>query len=165
MLLVLSPARPLWPAGWFIEHYGPRLRASHVASRALDALQAKSRRAEVFAPILAVLPPDTHVLGYAAGDFPETSLWKPFGSRRILHIKPTDSAEDMRQRGIQYVLLTTNRVNGPWPEWLQRRDARELHDFTLKMWGSLPPFVWHLVVLNPAGTNFAGLHTHEQAGP
>jgi hypothetical protein len=149
LLVVISPARPLWPAGWFVEQYGLRLRSNKLAARGLAAYEAKSRRAEVFAPLIALLPPDASPLGYAADDFPETSLWKPFGSRRILHVRLSDSAEDMRRRGIKYVLLTSDRLKEPWAEWLQRQDARELHAVTLKMWGSLPPFVWHLVELNP----------------
>jgi hypothetical protein len=149
LLLILSPARPLWPAGWFLQHYGPRLKSSRLASRATDAYEAKSRRAEVFAPVIALLPADASVLGFSAHDFPETSLWKPFGSRRILHVKTSDSAEAMRQRGIRYVLVTVDPAKEPWPQWVQRMDARELQTVTLKMWGSLPPFVWHLVELNP----------------
>ena len=100
--------------------------------------------------MIASLPADASVLGYSADDFPETSLWKPFGSRRILHMKLTDSAEEVRQRGLKYLLVTVDRTKEPWPQWLQRMDARELQTVTLKMWGSLPPFVWHLVELNPA---------------
>jgi len=37
----------------------------------------------------------------------------------------------------------------PWGQWLQRMDARELQTVSLKMWGSLPPFVWRLVELTP----------------
>jgi hypothetical protein len=151
LLLVISPARPLWPSGWVFEHYGSRLRSSKLGTRALDAYETKSRRAEVFAPLIALLPADASVVGYAADDFPETSLWKPFGSRRILHIKVTDSGAEMRQRGIKYVLLTTQHLKESWAEWLQKNDARELHALTLKMWGSLPPFTWHLVELNPPG--------------
>ena len=58
----------------------------------------------------------------------------------------------MRRRGIKYVLLTTGHLKESWPEWLQQRNARELQTVTLKMWGYLPPFVWHLVELNPHGT-------------
>ena len=121
----------------------------------MDAYGAKSNRAEVFAPVIAALPADASVLGYYADDFPETSLWKPFGSRRILHIKLTDSAEEVRQRGIKYLLLVADKLEEPWPEWLKRMDARELQTVTLKMWGSLPPFVWHLVELNPHGAGQA----------
>ena len=149
LVLVISPARPLWPAGWFLRHYGPRLKSSPLAARAMDAYEAKGKRAEVFAPVIAALPGDATVLGYSADDFPETSLWKPFGSRRILHVRISDSAEAMQQRGIKYVLVTIDPAKETWPHWAQRMDARELKTVTLKMWGSLPPFVWHLVALNP----------------
>jgi len=149
LLLVISPARPLWPAACFFQHYGPRLQSSRLASRALDTYAAKGQRSEVFAPVIASLPADAKAIGFYADDFPETSLWKPFGSRRILHVKFTDSPEQIRQRGLKYLLLVTDKLKEPWPEWLARMDARELHTVTLKMWGSLPPFVWHLVELNP----------------
>jgi hypothetical protein len=152
LLLIISPARPLWPAGWFFQHYGPRLKSSRLAVSAMNAYETKSKRTEVFAPVIASLPADASVLGFSARDFPETSLWKPFGaSRRILHVKVTDSAEEMRQRGIRYVLVTIDSAKEPWPQWLQRMNARELHTETLKMWGSQPPVVWHLVELNPPG--------------
>jgi hypothetical protein len=58
----------------------------------------------------------------------------------------------MRRRGIRYALVTIDSAKESWPEWLQRMNARELHAETLKMWGSRPPFVWHLVELNPPDT-------------
>jgi hypothetical protein len=63
LLLVMSPATPLWPAGWCIEHYGPHLRSSKLASRALDTCETKTQRAEVFAPVIAWLPPAASLLG------------------------------------------------------------------------------------------------------
>ena len=93
LLLVISPARPLWPAGWVVQRYGPRLKSNRLATRALDAYETKSRRSEVFAPVIALLPADASVLGYAADDFPEAALWKPFGARRILHVKVSDSGK------------------------------------------------------------------------
>ena len=152
LLLVISPARPLWPAGWFIQHYGPSLKSSRLVSLAVNAYEAKSRRSEVFAPVIALLPADAKIIGFSADDFPETSLWKPFGSRRILHVKTGDSGEEVRQRGIRYMLVTMESPQETWPQWVQRMDAKELQTVTLKMWGSLPPFVWHLVELNPHST-------------
>jgi hypothetical protein len=151
LLLAISPARPLWPAAWFFQHYGPRLQSSRLASVAANAYATKGQRAEVFAPVIAALPADATTIGFFADDFPETSLWKPFGSRRILHIKTSDSPEMMRQRGIKYALLVADKLNESWGEWLQRMDARELQTVTLKMWGSRPAFVWHLVELNTHG--------------
>ena len=102
--------------------------------------------------MIALLPADAKIIGFSADDFPETSLWKPFGSRRILHVKTGDSGEEVRQRGIRYMLVTMESPQETWPQWVQRMDAKELQTVTLKMWGSLPPFVWHLVELNPHGT-------------
>jgi len=94
LLLVISPARPLWPVEWFARHYGAWADSSRLVSRALEAYAAKRTRAEVFAPVIALLPADAAVLGYRADDFPETSLWKPFGSRRILHIKAATRSQN-----------------------------------------------------------------------
>ena len=149
IVLVLSPARPLWPSGWFFRHYGPRLASSQLARRAMETYEAKGSRAEVFAPMLAALPDRMTVLGFSAADFPETSLWKPFGTRRILHLKLGDSAETTRQRGIRFALVSLPPSGETWPEWRQRMNARELKTMDLKMWGSLPPFEWHLVELQP----------------
>jgi hypothetical protein len=153
LLLVISPARPLWPAAWFFEHYGPRLQGSRLASLAMEAYSAKGKRAEVFAPVVALLPADAKILGFSAADFPEPSLWKPFGSRRVLHVKASDSPEEMRQRRIRYALVVADRLNESWGQWLQRMDARELQTMTLKMWGTQPACVWHLVEFNPHGTS------------
>lgn len=153
LLLVVSPARPLWPAGWFLKQYGSRLQSSRLGSRMLSAYAAKGSRADVFGPIVASLPADASVLGFFAYDYPEPSLWKPLGARRILHVKLSDSPEEIRKRGIKYLLVTTDRLHEPWPEWLTRMDARELKTVKLKMYGSQPPFVWHLVELKPHSPN------------
>ena len=153
LLLVLSPARPLWPAEWFIQRHSSRLQSSRLGSLAIAAYAAKGNRGEVFAPVISMLPADASVVGFSADDFPETSLWKPFGARRILHLKTSDTPEEIRQRGIKYALVVEDKLTESWGQWLQRMDARELHTVSLKMWGSHPPFVWHLVEFNPHGAS------------
>jgi hypothetical protein len=37
-------------------------------------------------------------------DDPETSLWWPLGSRRIEHVAPDDTLQDVQSRGIKYIL-------------------------------------------------------------
>ena len=57
------------------------------------------------------------------GDDPETSLWRPFGSRRVENILVTDSAEDMRQRQIRYVVVGgfhLAQMDLKLEEWLER---------------------------------------------
>jgi len=152
LLLILSPARPLWPAHWFFQRYGAGLRSTALGLRAMNAYEVKRGRAQVFAPMVALLPPDAAVVGFIANDYPETSLWKPFGSRRILHVKVSDSPEQLRQRGIKYVLATNDHLLGSWPQWMHRMNARELQCLLLKMWGYQQPYAWHLVELQPHGS-------------
>jgi hypothetical protein len=152
LLLILSPARPLWPAHWFFQRYEATLRSSALGLRAMNAYEVKGTRAQVFAPMVALLPPDAAVVGFMANDYPETSLWKPFGSRRILHVKVSDSPELLRQRGLKYIVATTEHLTESWPEWLQRMNARELQCVSLKMWGYQQPYAWHLVELQTNGS-------------
>lgn len=85
-----------------LRQYGSRLQSSRLGSRLLNSYTIKGSRANVFAPIIAALPADASVLGFYADNYPESSLWKPFGARRILHVKRSDSPDAIRQRGIKY---------------------------------------------------------------
>jgi hypothetical protein len=151
LLLVLSPARPLWPVGRTFKHFEARLQGSKAGQRAFDVYGIQGHRPQAFAPLLALLPDDASVLGYSANDFPEASLWKPFGSRRILHVKLDDSSEKVRQRGIKYVLVVLDDREESWPQWVQQMDARELRKVELRLRGGHEPYVWELIELNPPG--------------
>lgn len=43
-------------------------------------------RAHAFEPALALTPPEVKRLGMVTFDDPEATLWRPYGSRRILHV-------------------------------------------------------------------------------
>ena len=152
LLLIISPARPLWPAAYFLQHYASTFQSSTLGRRAMDVYAVQGGRSTAFAPVVAVLPSDAAVLGYRGDDYPETSLWKPFGSRRILHIQASDSAEQVRQRGMKYLLVITDSFHETWPQWVQRMDARELRTVELRLRGGHEPFVWHLVEINSPRT-------------
>src|SRR5262249_21381847 len=81
LLLIISPPRPLWPANTVLS----KVNASGtLTKRALNVYGTYAKRPESFAPLLAKLPSDLRAVGLVSFDDPETSLWKPFGSRRIL---------------------------------------------------------------------------------
>jgi hypothetical protein len=65
----------------------------------------------VLAPLRSALPPDEKLVGVITFDDPETSLWRPFGSRKILHVAPDDTGEQIRRWGVRYVLVSANRYN------------------------------------------------------
>jgi len=152
MLLVISPARPLWPALTFLNRFGSRLGTNGLAGRLNDVYRVYAHRPYAFAPALELLPPDVHLLGVITKDDPETSLWRPFGSRRIVHVLAHESGDDLRRDGIKYILVKVDQLSEPWPDWLHRVRGHIIASVDLRLRAGQPPTLWHLVALDPSPT-------------
>jgi hypothetical protein len=148
LLVVISPARPLWPANWFCERNSSWLQTTETGKRAIAVYGVYRQRPNIFEPAVKLLPADAAVVGFVSYDDPETSLWRPFSSRRILHVRPGETGKEIRQRGIRYVLVKEEELREPWEQWLRRTDARLLDSVGLRERASRGPYVWHLVELN-----------------
>jgi hypothetical protein len=113
--VILTPSRPLWPAqtilGWLHQSHP----ASALIARAQSVYAVYARRPEAFEPLAAALPPDATLLGMVTFDDPETSLWWPLGSRRVEHVTPADSLQDVQARGIKYIVAPTECLALTWP--------------------------------------------------
>ena len=74
-------------------------------------------------PLLARLPADSLVLGfYSSGNAPETTLWKPLGHRRLVHVPEGDTARDLDQRKLRWVVVSDLALqlnNRTLVEWLK----------------------------------------------
>ena len=108
-VLLLSPARPLWPAVATLD-----LMARHwpipVIKRAAEVYQTYGNRNQALAPVRDALPTDAKKVGLAGeGGELETSLWWPFGSRQIIHVLPDDTSKLVAEKGVQ-VICTNSRV-------------------------------------------------------
>ncbi len=112
-LLVVTPARPLFPAITIFDKLHARHPGTPLIARADTIYTLYRNRSTAFAPALAQLPPDLKILGLFTYDDPEASLWKPFGTRRILHVRPEDTNADLKRAGIEYLLLNTAKM----PDW------------------------------------------------
>jgi uncharacterized membrane protein HdeD (DUF308 family) len=145
-LLVVSPARPLFPAWTLTE------KMHGVPARVREVYAVYHTRNDAFAPMRAALPPDLKILGMVTYDDPETSLWRPFGSRRIEHMCPEDTAQDLKARGIEYVLLRNGATDQwfgcPLDDWLKKMDAEVVEKIPLNLRASRGPLDWYLVKLN-----------------
>jgi hypothetical protein len=146
-LLVISPARPLFPVQRLLD-------SSSLSARARTVYSVYQSRHDVFAPVFAVLPADLKVLGLVAYDDPEASLWRPFGSRRIEHVCPGDTAVDLKARGVDYVLLQEETFvalfDCPLAVWQQRMNAEVVGKVTLSLRASAGPLEWTILRLPPA---------------
>ncbi|MDW8311056.1 MAG: hypothetical protein RMK20_16915, partial [Verrucomicrobiales bacterium] len=92
---------------------------------------------------------DANPLGFVTFDDPETSLWRPFGTRRIIHVRKPDTAQSLRQRGIRYVLVTQDRLQMLHGETLtqlqERLDAEVFTELTLRLRAGRAAERWYLL--------------------
>ncbi len=149
LLLILSPPRPLWPAKTVLQALDAEHANSYLKRRAWSVYAAYSARTDGFDPIVAALPPEANPLGYLAFDEPETGLWRPFGSRRIMHFTLDDSPADLRTRGIKFALVSedflTQHYQMKTDDWLASMDAEPMQQFELKLLAHDKPHRWLLL--------------------
>ena len=153
ILLIATPARPLWPAQTLIRMLDAENSTSPLLKRIWTVYSVYGERADGFAPVKAVLPPGLKVLGLVTFDDPETSLWKPIGSLRIKHVPHADDARSLRQDGIEMVLVSEYIINGhensTIEQWLSRCDAEIVSSFDLPLRATRGPTRWYLVRVRP----------------
>ncbi len=154
LLLIASPPRPLWPARTLLQLLHAETSSSPLLRRAWNVYSVYGERSDGFAPVRAVLSPGLKVLGLVTFDDPETSLWRPFGARRIVHVTHDDDAASVRRRGIEQVLVSDYIISGhqktTLAEWLKRYDAEVITSMDLSLRASRGPTAWHLVRLRPS---------------
>lgn len=150
-LLVMSPPRPLWPTQTILPQLADKESPHPLVKRALTVYSVYGMRGDAFKSVRERLPADANPLGFLATDEVETSLWKPFGSRRILHVKATDTRKQLQERGIQFILVSTEtweRLGKQSLEsWCGDLNADVVETFTPKLRAGKDPFKWHLIRL------------------
>jgi hypothetical protein len=149
LLLILSPARPLFPAQTVLSFLRQRGVAGPAITRAEKVYSVYGQRHDAFAPVVRVLPPDLKVLGFVTFDDPEPSLWWPFGSRRIVHIGPDDTADFLRNAGVHYVLISPEKYtllfHSSLESWLNQMRATVVESIPLTLRAGSHEVKWLLV--------------------
>ncbi len=122
--------------------------------RARAVYEVFQQRADAFAPARNLLPPDTRILGLISSDDPETSLWRPFGSRRIIHVTHSDTTAQLCARSIHYVLVNPRKLESGFQrrfdDWLQAMNGEVVARITLALRVTDGPSDWYVVKL-PSG--------------
>ena len=152
ILLIVAPSRPLFPAITILDRLDSRSPNSPLIARAYDVYTIYRHRNQAFGPVISILPPNLKLLGLVTWDDPETSLWRPFGSRRIEHVCPQDTATDLRARGLQYVLVKEavfgDIFKGSFEDWLRRMNAQVIQKIPLDLQVKRGEQDWYLIKLN-----------------
>ena len=156
-LLIISPARPLFPVNAVLA----KIQSSHSSSKLLariDEVYSVYRdRNHAFAPVLAALPAvDLKVLGLISYDDPETALWQPFGSRRIVCVKPDDTWDYLNSQGVQIILARMSMFGTRFPDfevWSKKMNATIIDKFQLNIRAGTGPADWYLIEIHkPQGS-------------
>jgi hypothetical protein len=129
-VLVLTPARPFWPAKTILGRAVALQPDSRLLKRALAVYSVYSIRYDPVAEVRSYLPRDLKVVGLLSSpDDLETPFWRPYGKRRVEQISWKESAENIRARNLQYavvskaVFLIVKEGGAEVDEWLARTQA------------------------------------------
>ena len=129
-VLILTPPRPLWPAQTVLAYLVNRHPGSHLLSRAEKVYSLYSGRYDPLPGVRALLPENISVVGFAGGtDDAEISFWLPFGSRRVEDFLVVDSPSEVRNRGIEYAIISDMQLPQDGltlDDWLQKNNAELL---------------------------------------
>jgi hypothetical protein len=151
LLVIVTPARPLWPAVTLLRAMGAERASNRWVRRAWTVYSVYGQRADAFAPARAILPEDANPLGLISADDPETSLWRPFGSRRIVHVRRDDTPDKLRQEGIKYVLVKSSFLTQYFQlsleQWLAQNNGQLLRRLPLELRAGAGPSEWLLIQL------------------
>ena len=148
-VLVLTPGRPLWPAHMILSRLQTLYPEQRLIGRALNVYSVYNIRADPLAGVRSLLPPELRVVGFMArGDDTDISFWRPFGSRRVEHVLVSDSAAEIRQRGIEYVVAGDYNfeLNGTsFAAWQHSTGAQLVAETNATVRVSEKPQTWYVL--------------------
>lgn len=151
-VVVLIPGRPLWPARTALSRLLSLKPGQRLVARALSVYGVYGDRWDSLAEVRALLPKAVEVVGFMGdGDDIDISLWRPFLSRRVEHILLEDTPGQIRQRHIQYAVVSGGHLKAnavPLAAWLDRTGAEWVATVTATQTLTQGPQPWYLVRLN-----------------
>jgi hypothetical protein len=153
---IAAPARPLWPAQTLLACLENRYPESPLLGRAQNVYAVYAARCNALASLLRPVSLNRPVIGVVCnGDHPETSLWRPFGSRQVIHLMRSDDRQTLQSRGIEWAVLSASGLRSQGyrsiDEWLRQFGGQlvQIQELTLK--ASLGPEPWFVVRIPPPG--------------
>jgi len=157
MLLAMNPGRPLWPAERCFTWLAQKKPGSGALRKAALLYQSYSGRWDALAPIRRHLPAQARNVGlisFISASSIETSLWRPFGQRRIWWLRPASPLDEMKRKGIRFVVVGTdgpearkhNLVFQPWFEsWVRENGGSIVAEEHIRLLATGEPSPWYVV--------------------
>jgi len=148
-VLVVTPARPLWPAQTLLARLKASKPESRLLQRASKVYSVYASRSDPLANVRALLPKDVLVIGFiATADDLDISLWRPYTERKVKHFTLDDPVEKIRECGVEYVVvggLNLKFENKALEWWLQKTGGEWGGTVEAVVKVSEGPQPWHVV--------------------
>jgi hypothetical protein len=149
--VITSPPRPLFPWKSSVALLQKLGGSPRLVARAERVYSVYSHRADAFAPIIPQLQ-DATVVGLVTYDDPEAALWKPYGSRRVVHVCHDDTGALLRSEGVQYVVVSAQKFHmdfqQPFDQWLKEVNGTVVATKSMSLRAGEGPVDWQVVKLN-----------------
>lgn len=126
--IILSAARPLWPGQTACEQLRARNPDNGLWQRMAVVYATYGQRNDVLGPVRQHLPPGVREVGvFAGGNNSIYALWRPFGQRKIIDLRPTAEAFLSRPGDLEWVVVKDKEWADacpiPLPVWAQTNHA------------------------------------------
>jgi hypothetical protein len=148
LVLVLTPPRPLWPAQTILSRLSARHPANSLLARASGVYSVYASRSDPLADVRDLLPAGLEKVGFmGTEDDIEMSFWRPFLRTRVYDLLVTDTADDIRARGLEYVVVggfNLQTHNLTLHQWLDRTGAELVATTNATIKLSEGPQAWHV---------------------
>jgi hypothetical protein len=147
--LILSAPRPLWPAQDVLRILDQLMPGSRLVERAATVYAVYAARADVLGSLREHLPPGAETIGFlGTSDEPETALWRPFGTRRVVDVTK-ENEQQLLGKGVSTLVLSNYGVEETYgyslDDWLQQRHAHILDREKLIVYVRRGPEDWVVV--------------------
>lgn len=152
-VLIVTPARPLWPAKTLLGKMVAAQPDNKMFARALATYTAYSIRNDPLAELRAALPADLKTVGFmGAPDDLDISFWRPYGKRKVVHINFGETAEQIRDRKITYAIVSGLNFDLAFDlsktsveDWMTMARAEVVTNTTATIAVSAGPQKWYVV--------------------
>jgi hypothetical protein len=148
-VVVLTPARPLWPAATVLARLPDDMSDHPLIKRLKDVYLGYAKRPDSLAEARTALPDACPIVGSVIDcNDSEISLWRPFGRRRVEDILLDEPAETIHARGIEYAVVSElylKQHGQNVEDWVQQHHARAIKSFTATLIIRTGPQKWHVI--------------------
>ncbi|MGP8200402.1 MAG: hypothetical protein ACLQU4_12975 [Limisphaerales bacterium] len=122
LAVILTPSRPLWPAERFFDWFVQRFPGNALIERARTVYSVYRCRSDLFASLRRSIPASVPVIGLIeGGNDAESSWWRPFGQRRVVHVLEGDRRQES---SLHWIAVRNDLIGrgdpGDFEQWLQR---------------------------------------------